>query len=173
MWLGLLTFYFNFFFLCSSLDRNLPNIASSGVLKECWLGHLLTSIKIAPEKYATFVLCCFQSLTWNRKTFFPFFDEFFFSELSHLHFKNHLFGYCKLRASLHQKELFLSQLNNNYLCAVRSRAMFDRSTDPGNDWMVAQFVFLFLARPIFQETSTEMGIKIILMPIIILLSMLV
>ena len=51
--------------------------------------------------------------------------------------------------------------------------MFDRSTDPGNDWMVVQFVFLFLARPIFQETLTEMGIKIILMPIIILLSMLV
>ena len=39
--------------------------------------------------------------------------------------------------------------------------MFDKSTDPGNDWMVAQFVFLFLARPIFQETSTEMGIKIV------------
>ena len=38
--------------------------------------------------------------------------------------------------------------------------MFDKSTDPGNYWMVAQFVFLFLTRPIFQETSTEMGIKI-------------
>ena len=95
----------------------------------------------------------------------------FFSELTHLPFKNHLFEYCKLRASLYQKALFLSQLNN-FLCTVRSRAVFDKSTDPGNDWMVAQFVFLFLAHPIFQETSTEMGIKIILMPIIILLSML-
>ena len=38
--------------------------------------------------------------------------------------------------------------------------MFDKSTDPGNDWMVAQFVFLFLARPIFQETSTEVDVKI-------------
>ena len=97
--------------------------------------------------------------------------NFFFSELTHLHFKNHLFEYCKLRASLYQKALFLSQLNN-FLCTVRSRAVFDKSTDPGNDWMGAQFVFLFLARPIFQETSTEMGIKIILMPITILLSML-
>ena len=50
--------------------------------------------------------------------------------------------------------------------------MFDKSTDRGNDWMVAQFGFLFLAHPIFQETSTEMGIKIILIPIIILLLML-
>ena len=38
--------------------------------------------------------------------------------------------------------------------------MFDKSTDPGNDWMVAQFVFLFLARPIFQEPSTEVDVKI-------------
>lgn len=81
------------------------------------------------------------------------------SELSHLHFNNHLFEYCKLRASLYQKALFLLQLND-FLCAVRSRAMFDKSTDPGNDWMVAQFVFLFLARPIFQETSTEVDVKI-------------
>ena len=121
------------------------------------------------------LLSCVASshLPVTGKRSFHSLTNFFFSELSHLHFKNHLFGYCKLRASLCQKALFLSQLNNNYLCAVRSRAMFDRSTDPGNDWMVAQFVFLFLARPIFQETSAEMGIKIILMPIIILLSMLV
>ena len=112
-----------------------------------------------------------SSLACNRKTFFSFFEEFFSAELSHLHFKNHLFEYCKFRASLYQKALFLSQLND-FLCTVRSRAMFDKSTDPGNDWMVAQFGFLFLAHPIFQETSTEMGIKIILIPIIILSSML-
>ena len=32
----------------------------------------------------------------------------------------------------------------------------DKSTDHGSDVMVAQFVFLFLARAIFRETSTEM-----------------
>ena len=114
---------------------------------------------MSPEKYATIVFCCFQSLTCNRKTFFPFFEKFVVSELSHLHFNNHLFEYCKLRASLYQKALFLLQLND-FLCVVRSRAMFDKSTDPGNDWMVAQFVFLFLARSIFQETSTEVDVKI-------------
>ena len=108
------------------------------------MGHLPTSVKISPEKYATIVFCCFQSLTCNRKTFFPFFEEFFFSELTHLHFKNHLFEYCKLRASLYQKALFLSQLNN-FLCSVRSRAVFDKSTDPGNDWMVAQIICFSLS----------------------------
>ena len=39
------------------------------------------------------------------------------------------------------------------------RAMLDKSTDPSNDVMVAPFVFLFPARTIFQETSTEMDDK--------------
>ena len=33
--------------------------------------------------------------------------------------------------------------------------MLDKSTDQGNDVMVAPFVFPFLARTILQETSTE------------------
>ena len=37
--------------------------------------------------------------------------------------------------------------------------MFDKSTGHGNNVMVAQFVFLFLERMIFQETYTEMDIK--------------
>ena len=37
--------------------------------------------------------------------------------------------------------------------------MFENSTDHGNDVMVAQFVFLFLSRAIFRETSTEMDVK--------------
>ena len=37
--------------------------------------------------------------------------------------------------------------------------MFDNSTGHGNNVMVAQFVFLFLERMIFQETYTEMDIK--------------
>ena len=38
-------------------------------------------------------------------------------------------------------------------------AMFDKSTDPGNDLMVVQ---LFLSFPlIFQETSFEMDVKIV------------
>ena len=37
--------------------------------------------------------------------------------------------------------------------------MFDKSTDHGNDdVMMAQYVFLFPSRAIFQETSTEMDI---------------
>ena len=43
--------------------------------------------------------------------------------------------------------------------AYWSRAMFDKSTGHGNNVMVAQFVFLFLERMIFQETYTEMDIK--------------
>ena len=34
-----------------------------------------------------------------------------------------------------------------------------KSTDRGNDLMVAQFAFLFLARAIFQETPEEMDVK--------------
>ena len=37
--------------------------------------------------------------------------------------------------------------------------MFENSTDHGNDVTVAQFVFLFLSRAIFRETSTEMDFK--------------
>ena len=37
--------------------------------------------------------------------------------------------------------------------------MFDKSTGHGNNVMVAQFVFLFLERMIFQQTYTEMDIK--------------
>ena len=37
--------------------------------------------------------------------------------------------------------------------------MFDKSTGHGNNVMVAQFVFLFLERMIFQETYPEMDIK--------------
>ena len=37
--------------------------------------------------------------------------------------------------------------------------MFYKSTGHGNNVMVAQFVFLFLERMIFQETYTEMDIK--------------
>ena len=37
--------------------------------------------------------------------------------------------------------------------------MFDKSTGHGKNVMVAQFVFLFLERMIFQETYTEMDIK--------------
>ena len=37
--------------------------------------------------------------------------------------------------------------------------MFEDSTDRGNDVMVARFVFLFLSRAIFRETSTEMDVK--------------
>ena len=39
--------------------------------------------------------------------------------------------------------------------------MLDKSTDSRNDVMVAPFVFPFLARTIFQETSTEMDDKTI------------
>ena len=39
--------------------------------------------------------------------------------------------------------------------------MLDKSTDQGNDVMVATFVFPFLARTILQETSTEMDDKTI------------
>ena len=37
--------------------------------------------------------------------------------------------------------------------------MLDKSTVDANDVMVAQFVFLFLARSIFWETSTEMDVE--------------
>ena len=56
-----------------------------------------------------------------------------FHSLSHLRFKNHLFEFCKLRASLYQKALFLPQVND-FLCTVRSKAMFDKSSDPGIAW---------------------------------------
>ena len=39
--------------------------------------------------------------------------------------------------------------------------MLDKSTDQGNDVMAAPFVFLFLARTILQETSTETDDKTI------------
>ena len=39
------------------------------------------------------------------------------------------------------------------------RAMVDKSTDHGNNMMVVQFVFHFLARTTFQEPWTEMDIK--------------
>ena len=39
--------------------------------------------------------------------------------------------------------------------------MFDKSTDQGNDDMVARFVFPFLARTILLETSTETDDKTI------------
>ena len=39
------------------------------------------------------------------------------------------------------------------------KAMLDKSTVHANDVMVAQFVFLFLARSIFRETSTEMDVE--------------
>ena len=32
-------------------------------------------------------------------------------------------------------------------------------TDQGNEVMVLQFIFLFLARPIFQEASAEIDVK--------------
>ena len=37
--------------------------------------------------------------------------------------------------------------------------MPNKSTDYRSDVMVAQFVFLFISRAIFQETSMEMDIK--------------
>ena len=37
--------------------------------------------------------------------------------------------------------------------------MFENSADHGNEVMVARFVFLFLSRVIFRETSTEMDVK--------------
>ena len=50
--------------------------------------------------------------------------------------------------------------NNDFLRAeCRSRAMVDKTTDNGNDLMVAEFVFLFLARTIFRVISTEMDFK--------------
>ena len=50
--------------------------------------------------------------------------------------------------------------NNDFLRAqCRSRAMVDKTTDNRSDLMVAQFVFLFLARTIFRVISTEMDVK--------------
>ena len=39
--------------------------------------------------------------------------------------------------------------------------MVDKSTDHGNNVMKAQFVFLFLSRAIYRETSTELDVKLI------------
>ena len=48
----------------------------------------------------------------------------------------------------------------NFLRAeCRSRAMVDKTTDNRSDLMVAQFVFLLLARAIFRVISTEMDVK--------------
>ena len=44
-------------------------------------------------------------------------------------------------------------------CASCSRAKFGKSTDHGNDVMVVQFVFLFIVRANFRDTSTEMDVK--------------
>ena len=58
-----------------------------------------------------------------------------------------------------------TELYNNWaifraLIGREQRSIYtDKSTDHGNDVMVAQFVFLFLARAIFRETSTEMDEK--------------
>ena len=58
-----------------------------------------------------------------------------------------------------------TELYNNWaisraLIGREPRSIYtDKSTDHGNDVMVAQFVFLFLARAIFRETSTEMDEK--------------
>ena len=50
--------------------------------------------------------------------------------------------------------------NNDFLRAeCRSRAMVDKTRDNGNDLMVAEFGFLFLARAIFRVISTEMDVQ--------------
>ena len=50
--------------------------------------------------------------------------------------------------------------NNDFLrTECRSRAMVDKTTDNGNDPMVAEFGFLFLARTIFRVISTEMDVQ--------------
>ena len=50
--------------------------------------------------------------------------------------------------------------NNDFLRAeCRSRAMVDKTTDNGNDLIVAEFGFLFLTRTIFRVISTEMDVK--------------
>ena len=45
--------------------------------------------------------------------------------------------------------------------------MFSKSTDHGNNMMVLQFFFLFLRSKIFQEISTEIDIKTVIVNVMV------
>ena len=60
------------------------------------------------------------------------------------------------------KQLQILRLNNTKdFNGIRSRYVRKEytPTDQGNEVMVLQFIFLFLLRPIFQETSAEIDVK--------------
>ena len=56
-------------------------------------------------------------------------------------------------------KIIISTITERNFCASFSRAIFGKSSDNGNDVMVAQFVFLFIVRANFRDTSTKMDVK--------------
>ena len=66
--------------------------------------------------------------------------------------------YVATQGSKNAKSGFLGH-EDLFLCADWLRAMFDKSTDHGNDVMVVQFVFLFLLCEIFAVKLLIFAVK--------------